>query len=445
MTFFRRRVALRLSLLSLVLSGVLSAPSASAASDVGLVRNAGAADTRISAMQDRIAAGAEHTCVLSDAGAVRCWGTGTNGRLGYGSTANIIDPSIAGVVAMPGGRPAIALAAGSAHTCALLDTGRVTCWGSGSGGRLGYGNTNDIGDNETPAQNPVSGGIVQMPSGTKVVSISAGTLHTCAVLIDGTVTCWGVGSFGRLGFGNQNSIGDDETPAANPAGSGRIAMPELRAVAVAAGGEHTCALLVNGDITCWGSAVLGALGYGNEFSIGDTETPRDNPIDQGRVQLPGGLKATAITAGNAHTCAILVGGAVACWGEASFGRLGYGNAENIGDDETPAANPVSAGLLSLPGSQLPVSTAALAISAGKLHTCVLMATGSVSCWGDGTHGVLGYGNVAVIGDNEFPVQNPAAPNGVVPLPGGRTVSGLDVGDAHTCAILGTGGVTCWGT
>ena len=95
--------------------------------------------------------------------------------------------------------------AGASHNCAALASGNVRCWGEGMFGKLGYGNTNNIGDNETPS--------LDVPIGAPVAKIAAGTFHTCAILTTGDVRCWGSGASGRLGYGNTNHIGDDETPA----------------------------------------------------------------------------------------------------------------------------------------------------------------------------------------------------------------------------------------
>ena len=214
----------------------------------------------------------------------------------------------------------IPLATGNAHTCALLDRGAVRCWGAGSFGRLGYGNTDDIGDDEIPA----SAGYVDV--GGTVTQIAAGSAYTCALLDTGAVRCWGPGDFGLLGYGNTDDIGDDETPAS--AGDVKVGGTVTQ---IAAGGAHTCALLDTGAVRCWGAGVSGRLGYGNTDDIGDDEPP----AEAGDVDVGGTV--TQIAAVNNHTCALLDTGAVRCWGLGGLGKLGYGNTDNIGDDETPAS------------------------------------------------------------------------------------------------------------
>src|SRR5690606_21213234 len=160
--------------------------------------------------------------------------------LGYGNTNNIGDdehPATAGDVNLGG--DVTQLAADSDHTCAVLKGGWVRCWGSNAFGRLGYGNTNDIGDDEAPA----SAGDVNV--GGPVTQLVAGARHTCALLENGRVRCWGEGSGGSLGYGNTNTIGDDEHPAT--AGDVDVGGTVIQ---LAAGGWHTCALLENRRVRC---------------------------------------------------------------------------------------------------------------------------------------------------------------------------------------------------
>ena len=142
---------------------------------------------------------------------MRCWGSGLNGRLGYGNIVTIGDnetPGSAGPVNFGTGRTAVAITAGDLHTCAILDDATVRCWGLGDDGQLGYGNTATIGDNETP------GGVlpVDLGAGRSARAISAGFNHTCALLDDGSVRCWGAPGNGQLGYGNSDKVGDNETP-----------------------------------------------------------------------------------------------------------------------------------------------------------------------------------------------------------------------------------------
>ncbi|MBL8019650.1 MAG: hypothetical protein JNM27_08310 [Leptospirales bacterium] len=352
-----------------------------------------------------------HTCALFPTGNVRCWGSGANGRLGYGNTNNIGDnetPASAGDVNVGGTVTQITV--GGSHMCALLSSGNVLCWGLNTNGQLGYGNTNTIGDDEVPA----SAGDVNV--GGTVTQISAGNSHTCALLTNGAVRCWGSGANGRLGYANTNDIGDNETPAS--AGDVNVGGAVTQ---ISVGYNHTCALLNTGNVRCWGFS--GAMGYGNTNTIGDNETP----ASVGDLTIGGTV--VRVAAGGDHSSVILSNGAIRSWGSNANGQLGYGNANRIGDDETPA----SAGDVNIGGT-------VTQISAGlNGHACVVLTDGALRCWG-GTAGTgrLGYGNLSHVGDNETP-----ASAGNVNVGGG--VTQVANGFGHTCAILSSGNVLCWGT
>jgi alpha-tubulin suppressor-like RCC1 family protein len=111
-------------------------------------------------------------------------------------------PADVGTVSLDGA--AREIAGGLAHTCAMLETGDVQCWGFGAYGQLGYGDGDSIGDNELPSD----AGVV--PLGVSVRSIAADGNHTCAITETGSVRCWGQGADGRLGYGNTDNLGDDE-------------------------------------------------------------------------------------------------------------------------------------------------------------------------------------------------------------------------------------------
>ncbi|MFZ4580452.1 MAG: RCC1 domain-containing protein [Myxococcota bacterium] len=170
-------------------------------------------------------------------GAVRCWGWNASGQLGDGSTASRAVPGpVVGL--LPG---AMALTAGTSHACALLADGSVRCWGANSGGQLGDG---------TKTNSAVP--IVVNGLSTGATAITAGGSHTCALLAGGGIECWGSNGSGQLGAGSTMA-------AASP-----IAVSTLggKAVSVSAGDLHTCALLAGSIIKCWGRNVYGQLGDG---------------------------------------------------------------------------------------------------------------------------------------------------------------------------------------
>lgn len=265
----------------------------------------------------QVAAGGQHVCATLASSKVRCWGAGSDGQLGYANQADVGDtetPFAAGdVLAVTG---AFAMAAGDAHSCALLNNGAVRCWGYGGDGRLGNGDPMSIGDDEAATHD--------VDLGVAAVQVVAGNAHTCARVVGGGVRCWGAGADGRLGYGNIDSIGDDEAPRL----AGDVSLGR-EAVGLAAGAAHTCALLADGAVRCWGKNDRGQLGRGNTLSIGD-----DEPPSIGTPVALGGL-AVAIAAGGDHTCALMVDQTVRCWGANEAGQLGLGNTLDLGDDEQP--------------------------------------------------------------------------------------------------------------
>ncbi len=186
----------------------------------------------------KISMGDSFTCTIVATDDVRCWGFGANGQLGLGSTSSLGDnelPSTSPPVDLGTGRDAIEVAAGTYHACAILDNGDVRCWGFAADGQLGYGNTDNIGDDEAPS----AAGPVNLGPGRTATQITAGEAHTCAILDNASVRCWGNGMFGQHGLGNTNSYGDDELPSSAPVVNvgGASAVVE-----VTAGAYHTCAL-----------------------------------------------------------------------------------------------------------------------------------------------------------------------------------------------------------
>ena len=384
---------------------------------------------------NRVAAGEHHSCALIDGGAIVCWGRGEFGQLGYGNANNVGDdefPSDVGPVPLPAGVRQLEL--GSQHTCAVFDDTELRCWGLNDRGQLGYGNLANFGDDEPLAALPAisvptaievqamsrstcarvgngevrcwgantsaelgygnitpellsPGGAVSL--GSAAAGLSSGFQHSCASLIDGGLRCWGRNDVGQLGLGNVNPVGDNEVPSS--VGLVQVVPPALPAntevLQVSLGGNHGCALLGTGDIICWGANGSGQLGYGDINNTGDDETPAT------RIPVDIGGPAVEVTCGANHSCARRQDGQVFCWGDNTVGQLGYGNLDNIGDDETPAL----VGAVQIGGT-------VVQMSAGGNHTCVLTDTADVRCWGQNNFSQLGLGVSVTIGDNETPSQ-----------------------------------------
>jgi alpha-tubulin suppressor-like RCC1 family protein len=329
-----------------------------------------------------ISAGGNHTCAVTDGGAVKCWGYNGQGQLGDGTIVNSSTPE--DVSGLSSGVAAIS--AGANHTCAVTTAGGVKCWGANYAGQLGDGTA-------TNRSRPVD--VSGLTSG--VVAISAGGQHTCALTSAGGVKCWGANFSGQLGDGTTT---DRSTPL-------DVSGLTSGVVAISAGGAHTCALTSTGGVKCWGDNRKGELGDG-------TTTNSSTPVDVVGLSLG----VTAISGGDEkHTCAVTTSGGATCWGFNGSGQLGNG---------TLADSPVPVGVSDL-------GSGVAEIDAGGFHTCAVTSGGGAKCWGAGSSGQLGNG---------FPGIDSSTPVGVSGLSSG--VSALSAGEYHSCALTTDGSVECWG-
>ncbi|MDP7003393.1 MAG: hypothetical protein QGG21_00005, partial [Candidatus Thalassarchaeaceae archaeon] len=351
-----------------------------------------------------ISGGDYHSCMILENGSAVCWGRNSDdiedgeGHSGGQLGDGTTTDSLTPVfVALPSGRTAVSVDA-QLHTCAVLDNGSVSCWGYNNNGQLGDGST-------TSSPTPV---FVALPSGRTAVAVSVAaeagsyeTSHTCAILDNGSVSCWGANDEGQLGDGTTTST---TTPVFATLPSGGTA------VAISAGTQHTCAVLDDGSVACWG--------YNNYGQLGDGSS------SDSLVSLPSGSLATSVSAGHQHTCAVLDNGSVYCWGENMEGQLGDGSSYEV-DGTISSSTPVNVAL--------PSGRSATAVSAGGSHTCAVLDDGSVDCWGRNHKGQLGDGTNT---DSPTPVS--------VSLPSGRTAVAVSANHGHTCAILDNGSASCWG-
>ena len=352
-----------------------------------------------------VAAGSEFTCGVLESGGLRCWGRNDVGQLGNENQIISATPGSRTQLAVRSITNATAVTAGSAHACALLSTGGVRCWGRNTTGQLGDGTTNNSFVPTTVT------GLGTLTS--QVSAVSAGDQHTCAIVVNPvslsppSVRCWGSNAYGQLGRGTTG--GDFSTPAVVPGTSG--------AIAVAAGGRHSCAVLATRAVVCWGFNANGQLGDG-------TTTQRNTATPVSGINT-----AWVVTAGAAHTCAGLQGGGFRCWGDNGLGRLGNGG---LVASSTPT-------IVLMP----PTLFTHEQVAAGADFTCGIAASApdpDVYCWGGNNSGQLGAGDFT----------SSTTPR-VAPVP--RSGSPLDrsvvitAGKDHACALIRfstSKRIVCWG-
>jgi len=387
-----------------------------------------------------LAAGWSHSCALAG-GELRCWGANASGQLGMSAPpAGDAGDEPGEVAALPAidlgpGVAPVAVAAGGRHTCALLDSGDVKCWGANESGQLGLGDTATRGDD--PGEMGILLPFVDLAPGRTVTAVAAGGRHTCALLDGGDVKCWGANESGQLGLG-------DTAPRGTGACQMGVFLPTVplgeAARAVAAGEAHTCALLsVSGQVRCWGSNEYGQLGVGDYTNRGDTpgSLPDALPFDPAR-------KIVALAAGEAHTCVLDDAGHASCWGEGAAGQLGLEKLprrDPSDPDDRDARSQTQAVDASDPYVHLDQQLTELV--SGLNHLCARDAAGEVLCWGYNLLGELGLGDGrnrgALAGD-----MYAALPPVDLGASGAARAGALAAGGEQTCALLGGGEVKCWG-
>lgn len=327
-----------------------------------------------------VAVGANHACAVTSTGGVKCWGAGSYGQLGDGRNTNSAVPTqVSGLTS-----GVSTIAAGSYHSCAVTVSGVAMCWGHNLNQQLGDGTT-------TQRATPVAvGGL-----GTNVQRVTVGNTHSCALMADGEVKCWGAGNNGELGDGRRVTSGTPVQVQGLGAGVQDIA----------AGANHTCVVTSAGAVKCWGLNGYGQLGDG---------TTMHRPIPVDALGFAG--DARSIATSYQHTCAVTASGAVKCWGYNTVGQLGDGSTSSKSTPVTVSG----------------IVSGASSVSAGAYNTCVRAVDGRALCWGDNTYGQLGNGTTT---GSRVPVVVQGLATGV---------QHIMAGDLHACALTAEGAVRCWG-
>ncbi len=329
--------------------------------------------------------GFDHTCALLAGGKIRCWGENNAGQLGDGTATDSPVPVYVADIS-----DAVAVSAGYYHSCAVHRNGQVSCWGSNLKGALGL---------PEDMQWAIAPAVV--PGVEDAVDVTTGSDHTCALLADGRVKCWGDNEHGQLGNGTTSA---SFTP---------VDVPDIRlGTMISSSHEHTCVGEALGGVArhvsvkCWGRNNEGQAG---DPALGDILSPN-------RIAVTTGI--TDISAGINHTC-YNSSWVPHCLGYNASGQLG------VGHTASPLNTPVYG------------YTDVTHIAAGRFHTCGRTTDGFIRCWGGNRSGELGLGSFR---------SGPTTWMPHYPVYGlwGNAVD-VEVGLQHSCAILTDRSVVCWGT
>ena len=294
----------------------------------------------------QIAAGANHTCVLTNDGTVWCWGSNGNVELGA-ATGTQLDPV---QVSLGAGITASRLFAGGNTTCALTSDTFLTCWGRNNKGQIGNGTTQ-----ASSGVSPTA--VTGVPSTFTVSDVEVGDQHVCAVVAGGAaVRCWGYDNKGQLGTVSDGNTDKSTATLTDSVGG--------TARSVSAGTQFTCVTLTDNSASCFGNNANGQLGRGSL-----TPSTASAP---GTTSVVGAINK--VVTGANHACALMTAGTVQCWGSSSVGQVGNG---------TSGANVLA------PSAVSGLTGTVLDLAVGANHACAVTATGAVQCWGSNNLGQLG--------------------------------------------------------
>ena len=370
-----------------------------------------------------IAGGNGHACVGLPSGKVQCWGTNNYGQLGNKSNKASSRPVY--VVNRKGTqlKDVIQVSGGGNTTCALFRNKAVQCWGDNSFGALGNNSTK----NSSRAVSVLRDTAMPAIRLSGIEQIATGTNYSCALLSNHRVKCWGANDSGQLGIGSDDGLAH-RTPVYVQT-SEQDSTPLEGVTQIAAGGKTTCAVLLDKTVKCWGSNDSGQIGTGSMNRTEYAGPVHVHATRSGKTLL---AHVQKVAVGHNHTCSLLEGGKVKCWGTNRGSTL----TSNVYDSSFKTVpNPV---FVSESKSDFTPLSNVIDISAGKEHTCGVLSDKRLKCWGRQWSGQLGHGSrskssyprhVVTSGKNKNPLED---------------VVSVYAHDGYTCALLSSNEVKCWG-
>jgi alpha-tubulin suppressor-like RCC1 family protein len=345
--------------------------------------------------------------------------------------------------------------AGGAHSCVLFNDGSVKCWGDNSKGQLGIristgtiGLGSDMGDN-LPF-------VTLGTNGETAKFLTLGFQHTCAVLNNDTLKCWGSNNKGQLGIDNTSNVGTLST--------GTLALQNLNSInlettvkqlpngtPVSAGYESTCAILANDSVKCWGANSGGGLTYGGILGTNSAAASlignASGSMATAGTAIIGNLIPAYVGVGYNHACIVGTSGgqnAMKCWGGDSRNNGVNGAWNNTNKGMGDAATEMESVGNFIFGSGTLISSMTTSYS----HNCSILSDSSIRCWGDNASGQLGIGSIinTNAGNSNHAIITSGDLSPVSNVTVGTSVLELFAGQNHNCATVNTVPVKvkCWG-
>lgn len=405
---------------------------------------------RLPVKMGRTSANGLHFCVVNNDGTVQCAGDGSVGQHGNGHT--LTKGSGRGVNSLLNMEPvakvwdAVDVASGQTHSCALLTSGQLKCWGSNMYGALGVGDTQNRGD--TLASLQLDWPTVDLGPGLTVKKFGVGNSHTCALLSNDQVKCWGYNFLGRLGIGSASDRGALATDMG--ANLPTVDLAFSKVVDLAVGPDYNCALSDDNRMKCWGNNTLGNLGIGESGIRGALASDMGTnlpAVQLGTDSSGAPLTILQMSAGRDNACVLLRDEIeqrrkIKCWGWALDGRVGFPWSGIIVGDEASEMGD------NLPFVQLGADFDPVEVTAGFEQSCAISADRRVKCWGLNGEGQLGLGHTSTRGETLGDLVGPDAENKLLAFGSQpETVIALrgSGNRGMLCALLKNRNVKCWGS
>ena len=320
----------------------------------------------------------------------------------------------------------LSVSVGGTHSCAILSNNQIKCWGSNRSGQLGLGDQMPRGDRSETIGKKLAP--VDLGPVGEIKKVVGGSNFTCALFESGYVKCWGINNFGQLGLGDRLPRGARE----NQMGENLLYVDlgsRVYASDLVISGASICVVTTSGGVKCWGN------NNGNHFGVAPGVRAIGNLAGQMGNDLPfvnlGDVTVTQLALGTGFQCALTEEGKVKCWGSNQVGQLGLGdNKARTNDDQLGEE---------LPYLNFGTSERVIRIAAGGSMGCALFESGRMKCWGAGSLGFTAVNNSVGTAPNDLNEKAPFLNFGTR-----MKVTDLSVAQAHACVTFENGQLKCWG-